>query len=138
MLGAGAAGTLLGGRLADRVGRRPVLVGSTALHVPLLGAFVASQAVAATLLLAAIGFVAIANFSVTVVMGQEYLPSRVGLASGVTLGLAIGIGGLGAAALGLVADGAGLPAAMALIAILPLPMLALALTLPRERAPALR
>jgi MFS transporter, FSR family, fosmidomycin resistance protein len=137
MLVAGAGGTLLGGRLADRVGRRPVLVGSTALLVPLLGAFVASQAVAATLLLAAIGFVAIANFSVTVVMGQEYLPSRVGLASGVTLGLAIGIGGLGAAALGLVADGAGLPAAMAVIAILPLPMLALALTLPRERAPAL-
>ncbi len=137
MLAAGAAGTLLGGRLGDRVGSRPVLIGSTVLLLPLLAAFVASQAVAAALLLAAIGFVAIANFSITVVMGQEYLPSRLGLASGVTLGLAIGVGGLGAAALGLVADSAGLPAAMAAIAILPLPMLALALTLPRDRAPAL-
>lgn len=73
-----------------------------------------------------------------VVLGQEYLPSRLGLASGVTLGLAIGVGGLGAAALGLVADGAGLPAAMTVIAVLPLPMFALALTLPRERVPALR
>jgi MFS transporter, FSR family, fosmidomycin resistance protein len=137
MLAAGAAGTLLGGRLGDRVGSRPVLIGSTLLLLPLLAAFVASQAVAAALLLAAIGFVTIANFSITVVMGQEYLPSRLGLASGVTLGLAIGVGGLGAAALGLVADSAGLPAAMAAIAILPLPMLALALTLPRDRAPAL-
>lgn len=137
MLAAGAAGTLLGGRLGDRVGSRPVLIGSTVLLLPLLAAFVASQAVAAALLLAAIGFVTIANFSITVVMGQEYLPSRLGLASGVTLGLAIGVGGLGAAALGLVADSAGLPAAMAAIAVLPLPMLALALTLPRDRAPAL-
>jgi MFS transporter, FSR family, fosmidomycin resistance protein len=136
MLAAGAAGTLLGGRLADRVGRRPVVVGSSALLVPLLGAFLTADAAAATLLLAAIGFVAIANFSVTVVMGQEYLPSRAGLASGVTLGLAIGIGGLGAAALGLVADGAGLPAAMTVIAILPVPMLALALTLPPRSARA--
>ena len=39
----------------------------------------------------------IATFSVTVVMGQEYLPRRLGLASGVTLGLAIGVGGIAAA-----------------------------------------
>jgi MFS transporter, FSR family, fosmidomycin resistance protein len=138
MLAAGAAGTLLGGRLGDRIGSRPVLIGSTAILLPLLAAFVASEAVVAALLLAAIGFVTIANFSITVVLGQEYLPSRLGLASGVTLGLAIGVGGLGAAALGLVADGAGLPAAMTVIAILPLPMLAVALTLPRQQAPALR
>jgi MFS transporter, FSR family, fosmidomycin resistance protein len=138
MLAAGAAGTLVGGRLGDRIGSRAVLIGSTATLPPLLAAFVASEAVAATLLLAAIGFVAIANFSITVVLAQTYLPSRLGLASGVTLGLAIGVGGLGAAALGLVADGAGLPAAMTIIAVLPLPMLALALTLPQERVPVLR
>ena len=47
----------------------------------------------ATLLLVGVGFVVIANFSVTVVMGQEYLPNRLGLASGITLGAAIGVGG---------------------------------------------
>ena len=122
----------------DHLGTRPVLIGSTAVLPPLLAAFVASEAALAALLLAAIGFVTIANFSITVVLGQEYLPSRLGLASGVTLGLAIGLGGPCAAALGLVAAGAGLPAAMTVIAVLPLPMLAIALTLPRERTPALR
>jgi MFS transporter, FSR family, fosmidomycin resistance protein len=136
MLAAGAAGTLAGGRLADRVGRRPVLIGSTAVLPPLLAAFLAAGPVGATLLLAAVGFVTIASFSLTVVMGQEYLPDRLGLASGVTLGLAIGAGGLAAAALGVLADAAGLQAVMTVVALLPVPMLALALTLPRDRAPA--
>ena len=45
------------------------------------------------MLLGAIGFFTIASFSVTVVLGQAYLPNHLGLASGVTLGLAIGLGG---------------------------------------------
>jgi MFS transporter, FSR family, fosmidomycin resistance protein len=132
MLAAGAAGTLVGGRLVDRIGRRPVLLGSVVLQLPLLVAFVLSGSVAAAVLLTAIGFVTIATFSVTVLMGQEYLPRRLGIASGVTLGLAIGIGGLAATALGMLADAAGLPAVMWTIAALPIPMLALTLSLPAE------
>ena len=59
------------------------------------------------MLLAAIGFVTVMSFSVSVVMGQEYLPSRLGIASGVTLGFAIGVGGIAAAILGVIADAAG-------------------------------
>jgi FSR family fosmidomycin resistance protein-like MFS transporter len=70
------------------------------------------------------------SFSVTVVMGQEYLPGRLGLASGVTLGAAIGLGGVAAALLGVLADAAGLTAVMWTIALLPIPGLLLALTLP--------
>jgi FSR family fosmidomycin resistance protein-like MFS transporter len=132
MLLAGAVGTLAGGRLVDRVGRRPVLLGSVALQLPLLVLFVVSGSAAAVALLALVGFVTIATFSVTVLMGQEYLPRRLGIASGVTLGLAIGLGGLAASALGVLADAAGLPAVMWTIAALPLPMLALTLSLPRE------
>jgi FSR family fosmidomycin resistance protein-like MFS transporter len=84
----------------------------------------------ATLLLVAVGFVVIANFSITVVMGQEYLPSRLGLASGITLGAAIGIGGLAAAGLGALADATSLETTMWTIALVPLPALALALSLP--------
>jgi FSR family fosmidomycin resistance protein-like MFS transporter len=73
----------------------------------------------------------IATFSVTVVMGQEYLPNRIGIASGVTLGLAIGVGGFGAAGLGLVADAAGLDATMRMIALIPLLAAPLVLSLPR-------
>ncbi|MEA2177061.1 MAG: transporter, family, fosmidomycin resistance protein [Solirubrobacteraceae bacterium] len=144
MLVAGAVGTLVGGRLVDRIGRRVVLVGSTALQLPLLVAFVVSGSVLAGILIAAIGFVTIMSFSVTVVMGQEYLPRRLGLASGVTLGAAIGLGGVAAALLGVLADAAGLPAVMWTVALLPIPGLLLALTLPptpqervqREPAPA--
>ena len=84
----------------------------------------------ATLLLVAIGFVVIANFSITVVMGQEYLPSRLGLASGITMGAAIGVGGLAAAALGALADATSLETTMWTIALVPLPALLLALSLP--------
>ena len=75
----------------------------------------------------------ISSFSVTVVMGQEYLPNRIGVASGVTLGLAIGLGGLGAPLLGLLADAHGLDTALLLAGFLPLFGVAATLTLPRER-----
>jgi hypothetical protein len=89
-------------------------------------------------LLALIGFFCIGNFSITVVMGQELLPTRAGVASGVTLGAAIGAGGLIATALGLVADHAGLMVAMLVIAGLPLPTVALALALPPTGRPRTR
>ena len=63
----------------------------------------------AGLLTALAGFLIILTFSITVVMSQEYLPSRLGFASGVSLGLAIGFGGIAAAGLGVIADAYGLP-----------------------------
>jgi FSR family fosmidomycin resistance protein-like MFS transporter len=136
MLVAGAVGTLVGGRLVDRIGRRRVLVGSMGLQLPLLLAFmVAGGGVLATVLLAAIGFVTIMSFSVTVVMGQEYLPHRLGIASGVTLGFAIGVGGVAAALLGALADHAGLATVMWTIALLPIAGIAIVLTLPETKAP---
>ena len=109
MLAAGAVGTLVGGVLVDRWGARGVLVGTQVLLLPLLVALpLAGAARRHRPARAAIGFVTIASFSITIVLGQAYLPSRVGLASGVTLGLAIGLGGVAATALGVVADAAGL------------------------------
>jgi FSR family fosmidomycin resistance protein-like MFS transporter len=88
----------------------------------------------AGLLTALAGFLIILTFSITVVMSQEYLPSRLGLASGVSLGLAIGVGGIAAAALGVVADAYGLRTVMWLIVALAVPMVVLARTLPVTRA----
>jgi FSR family fosmidomycin resistance protein-like MFS transporter len=131
MLVAGATGTLVGGQLVDRIGRRRVLVGSIVAQVPLLLAFMlAPSELVAGVLLAAIGFVTVMSFSVSVVMGQEYLPSRLGIASGVTLGFAIGVGGVAAAILGVIADAAGLETVMWIVAALPLLGLLLAQTLP--------
>jgi MFS transporter, FSR family, fosmidomycin resistance protein len=135
MLVAGAVGTLVGGRVVDRLGRRRLVVGSTALTIPLLVALVlAPSPLTAGLLTALAGFVIIATFSITVVMSQEYLPNRVGLASGVSLGLAIGVGGIAAALMGLVADAYGLRTVMWLIVAVAVPMVVLARTLPVTRA----
>lgn len=131
MLVAGAAGTLSGGRLADRVDRRLVLGGYMLAVPPLLAALLSTDdPVLATVLVALVGFATIGNYSVTVVMGQELLPNRLALASGVTLGFSIGLGGLVAAALGPLADHAGLPTVLWILAALPVPAVALAATLP--------
>jgi FSR family fosmidomycin resistance protein-like MFS transporter len=129
----GAFGTLVGGRLADRVGRRPVVMGSLALATPLMLLFLTVPAAAAIPVLFVTGAAVIASFSVTVVMGQEYLPNRIGVASGLTLGLAIGLGGLGAPLLGLLADAEGLQTMLVVAGLLPLIGVAATLTLPRER-----
>jgi len=133
MLAAGAVGTLIGGRLADRFGRRVVLRTSMAVLTPLMVVLLLGGVGVAIGALALIGAATIATFSVTVVMGQEYLPSRLGIASGVTLGLAIGFGGLGAALLGALADATSLRTALEVVAVLPLPALALAMALPEGR-----
>ena len=131
MLVAGVIGTLLGGRMADRIGRKLVLAGSMGALVPMLVLFVLADQGIAMALLVPIGLFTIANFSVTIVMGQEYLPGRLGVASGITVGLAIGVGGLAAAALGVVADSVGLEAVMWTLAALPPLAFLLALTLPK-------
>jgi MFS transporter, FSR family, fosmidomycin resistance protein len=130
MLVAGAVGTYVGGRLVDRLGRRVIVVGSMATLGPLLVLFMLAGRWPATALLVGIGFVVIANFSITVVMGQEYLPSRLGLASGITVGAAIGVGGIAAAALGALADETSLDTAMWTIALVPFVALVIAWTLP--------
>ncbi len=132
MLFAGGVGTLLGGPLADRIGRRAVLAGSMLLLSPLIYAFTLSEPLLGIVYLAFIGAATIGTFGVTVVMGQEYLPGRIGVAAGVTMGLSIGLGGVGAPILGAVADGYGLPAMMLALAALPLVGLALSLSLPRR------
>jgi FSR family fosmidomycin resistance protein-like MFS transporter len=131
MLFAGGAGTLVMGPLADRVGRRAVLAGSMLLLSPLIYAFILSGPSLGMLFLALIGAVTIGTFGVTVVMGQEYLPGRIGVAAGFTMGLSIGLGGVAAPVLGALADSYGLSTMMLVLSASPLVGLALAFSLPR-------
>ncbi len=133
MLAAGAVGTLLGGPLADRLGARVVFVASMGLLPPLIVLFLLASPVLAVVALAAIGAATIATFSVSVVMSQALLPGHLGIASGVSLGLSIGLGGVGAALLGVIADEIGIRGALEIVAVLPLLALALALTVPGGR-----
>ncbi len=132
MLASGAVGTLILGSLADRVGRRTVLAASMLVLGPLMLAFILSGPVLGTILLAFIGAATIGTFGVTVVMGQEYLPGRIGLAAGITFGFSIGLGGFGAPIFGWVADTYSLTTMMLVIAALPIVGLALTLTLSRK------
>jgi FSR family fosmidomycin resistance protein-like MFS transporter len=132
MLAAGAAGTVIGGRIADRAGRRTILLGCLILTGPLMAAFIVAPLGLAFPLIALIGLIVVGTFAVTVVLGQEYLPNRLGMASGVTLGAAIGVGGALAPLLGALADAHGIETAMWTLAAIPLPALALALMLPGD------
>lgn len=136
LLVAGAAGTIVGGRAADRFGRRTVIKVSLGLATPLILGFLALGPLAGLAALAATGFFMVGTFSITVVLGQEYLPNRVGLASGVTLGAAIGVGGLVAWLLALLADQTGLLPVLLITAALPLPGMLLATLLPPSGHPA--
>lgn len=104
ILVAGAAGTLVGGRLGDRIGLRPILIACMGALPPLILLVLVAGRVPDFALLALIGFFTVGNFSTTVVLGQRFLPSRIGIASGVTLGAAIGVGGVVTALLGPLAD----------------------------------
>jgi FSR family fosmidomycin resistance protein-like MFS transporter len=132
MLLGGAVGTLIGGPLADRFGRRTVLAGSMLSLPPLIAGFLLVGADAAIAFAAVAGAATISTFAVTIVMGQEYLPGRLGVSSGVTIGLSIGLGGVGAPLLGLLADADGLTAVFITVAVLPVLALALTFALPRR------
>ncbi len=123
----GALGTLAGGFIADRIGRVATSRIGFATAIPGLAVLLVASSPA----VAYVGVVLLAlglylPFSVMVSMGQEYLPNRVGTASGVTLGLAVSVGGICAPVFGVLADHAGLTTSFAVLAIFP--VLALAIT----------
>jgi len=126
----GTIGTLLGARLADRWGHKFFLTLTMLLMIPLLILFLQVQGWGAFVVLALSGFVLIASFSVTVVMAQDLLPGKLGMASGLMVGFAIGTGGMGVTLLGLVADTWGVPIALQTLTVIPIMGFLLCLFLP--------
>ncbi|KQT99257.1 Fosmidomycin resistance protein [Methylobacterium sp. Leaf469] len=129
-LGAVAAGTILGGPIGDRFGRKPVIWGSILGVLPFTLALPHADLVWTVVLTVPIGMILSSAMPAILVYAQELLPGRIGLVGGLFFGFAFGMGGLGAAVLGEVADHAGITAVYALCAYLPLIGLA-AVFLPR-------
>jgi len=126
------AGNLLGGRLADRFGHiRVTIIGFCVLIplVPLVLLVPTPSAVLSVLILLGIGLALM--YSPLVVLGQRYLPHHAGLSSGVTLGVAVSIGGVAIPLLGRLADHSGLGMTFAVLGIIPVIAAALACSLPQ-------
>lgn len=116
----GAVGTLLGGRLATRYGRLRTLRAAYAVSVPAIAGLVFVPGPAFFGFLAVTAIAMSVPFSLHVTLGQDFLPSRVGTAGGVTLGLSVSIGGIATPVLGTLAEHASLRLALATLIALTL------------------
>lgn len=103
-LGAVAAGTILGGPVGDRIGRKYVIWVSIAGALPFTLALPFVNLFWTAVLSVIIGVILASAFSAILVYAQELLPGRIGMVSGIFFGLAFGMGGIGAALLGKLAD----------------------------------
>jgi FSR family fosmidomycin resistance protein-like MFS transporter len=130
MLFAGAVGTLLLGPVADAIGLRRTLVWTQVAIPPLVLVFVYVGGPFGVAALMGVGICVVGTFGVTMVLSQLYLPRHLGLASGLSVGLAMGVGGIAAVAIGAVADAIDLQTALTISAVAPAIGVVLCLKLP--------
>ena len=119
-LGSVALGTILGGPIGDRFGRKIVIWGSILGVLPFTLILPHADLFWTTALTIIIGLVLSSAFSAILVYAQELIPGRVGMVSGLFFGFAFGMGGLGAAVLGTLADRTSIDFVYHTIAYLPL------------------
>ena len=131
---AGATGTLVGGLVSDRVGYKRLLIGSLAAAAPFLWFLPQARGALAVMILVLLGLILYAPFSASVVFSQLLLPRRIGLASGLNIGFAIGAGGLAAALLGAAADRFGIEPVFHAMFVMPILGALVATLLPSDQA----
>jgi MFS transporter, FSR family, fosmidomycin resistance protein len=137
-LGAGAVATVIAGPFADRWGPRAFMQWVLLAALPFGALFLLTRGVLAFVMLAMFGALLTSSFTVSVVLGQAYLPRNAGMASGLIVGFAIGAGGLGVTALGGIADRYGLPVALWISALTPLLAVVATRFLPAPRVQEVR
>ena len=119
-LAAFATGTLLGGPLGDRIGRKYVIWGSILGVLPFTLALPYANLFWTVVLTIPIGLILSSAFAAILVYAQELLPGRVGMVAGLFFGAAFGIAGVAAAVLGRVADAYGITTVYEVVAFMPL------------------
>jgi MFS family permease len=116
----GAVGTFFGGPLADRFGKKTIISLSMLATVPFSILIPHASPTMAFIYLILTGFILMTSFSVTVVYAQELVPGKIGTMSGLTVGLAFGMGAIGSVGLGSIADWIGLQSMIRWLGLLPL------------------
>lgn len=116
----GAFGTFFGGPLADRFGKKRIISFSMLATFPFSIIIPYVSPVPAFILLLLTGFILMTSFSVTVVYAQELVPGKIGTMSGLTVGLAFGMGAIGSVGLGYIADIIGLETMITWLGVLPI------------------
>ena len=119
-LGAVAVGTFAGGPIGDRFGRKPVIWFSILGAFPFALMLPYADLMWTGVLSVVIGLILASAFSAIIVYAQELLPGRIGLVAGMMFGFSFGLGGLGAAALGRIADVTGIETVYRVCSFLPL------------------
>ena len=119
-LAVGAIGTFFGGPMADRIGRKSVILLSFLVPMPLALLLPYIPLWLVVIFLGIIGFFIMLSFSVTVIYAQELVPSKVGTMAGLTVGLAFGMGAIGSVVIGMLMDSFGILDTMIVISVLPL------------------
>jgi FSR family fosmidomycin resistance protein-like MFS transporter len=115
-----ALGTVLGGPIGDRIGRKSVIWFSILGAAPFSIALPYVDLTGTIALSFVVGLVMSSAFSAMLVYAQELIPGKVGMVSGLFFGLAFGIAGIGAAAVGRLADSYGMVSIYHILAYLPL------------------
>jgi MFS transporter, FSR family, fosmidomycin resistance protein len=129
---ASAAGAIGCGGLADRHGRRAVILATLVLSVPAVALYVAFPGPAGFVWAILVGLLAASTAPLTLMLAQELMAGRAGLASGLIMGLGFITGAIGVPVTGRVADHFGLQAALALQVLVVLATIPLAVLLPTE------
>ncbi|MER1986522.1 MAG: MFS transporter [Solibacillus sp.] len=127
----GVVGTYFGGGLSDRIGRKNVILLSVVVPIPLCLVLPYVPLWLIVPMLIVIGGLIMISFSVTVVYAQELVPSKIGTMAGLTVGVAFGMGAIGAVIIGMLMDSVGIKETMIVISILPL-LLLVAFLLPKD------
>jgi FSR family fosmidomycin resistance protein-like MFS transporter len=128
----GALGGLTGGFLADRVGRKPLIVTSFVVTIPVFIAFLLFKGPLSFLILALLGFMLFLGEPPCIVLAQEMAPHKTRTALSLVMGLAWGIAGFGVLGTGALADWVGIEKALVFVILLPVGALFSSLFLPKK------
>ncbi|RCW46354.1 MULTISPECIES: MFS transporter [unclassified Halanaerobium] len=132
-LTAGAVGTVIAGRLGDKIGMLKILTGFITLTIPFTYLIFNTSSFITNIAAVLTGFVLMSTFGITVILGQRVMPGNAGLAAGLMTGFGSGLGALGATGLGYIADSFSIIYSIRVILMLPVAALVLLVLLNLNR-----